>query len=197
MKENKSRYVILGFLAHEPQSGYDIMKRIEASVAQFCDISYGQIYPELAKLEKLGLARLDEAEEYSGRLRKTYSITEKGRAELREWLAAPIRDEKLRYDILLKLFFGASASPEVTVATIRDFRTRCAARLTELMGFQQVLGRIAADSPDHVNYLMAVDFGLMANKTFVEWADLTLEKLSTAAHATTQTAAQDKESETK
>jgi ABC-type antimicrobial peptide transport system permease subunit len=54
-KENKARFVILGLLAHEPMSGYDIKKRIEYSISNFYDISYGQIYPELARMEVANL----------------------------------------------------------------------------------------------------------------------------------------------
>lgn len=177
MKENKSRYVILGFLAHEPMSGYSMMKRIGISVGQFCDISYGQIYPELAKLARLGLVQLDEVGQHGGRTRKTYSITEQGRAELAEWLAAPVRDEKLRFDILLKLFFGAGTSSKVAATAVREFRHRSDARLTELKLLEAELARVAHDSPDHANYLTVAQFGRMVHETFVEWADLTLERL--------------------
>jgi hypothetical protein len=43
--------VLLGLLAIEPMSGYDLGLTIRASVGHFWNESYGQIYPNLKKLE--------------------------------------------------------------------------------------------------------------------------------------------------
>ena len=51
----KTRFVILGLLNEEPLSGYDIKKIIDIRMSFFWQESYGQIYPELAKLKKEGL----------------------------------------------------------------------------------------------------------------------------------------------
>jgi DNA-binding PadR family transcriptional regulator len=51
----KTRFVILGLLNEEPLSGYDIKKIIDIRMSFFWQESYGQIYPELAKLRKEGL----------------------------------------------------------------------------------------------------------------------------------------------
>ena len=50
MKENKSKYAIMGMLSMGPMSGYDIKKRFEKSLSYFWNESYGQIYPILRKL---------------------------------------------------------------------------------------------------------------------------------------------------
>src|SRR5713101_9932570 len=54
-KENKSRYAILGILSQGPMSGYAIKKFIEASISNFWNESYGQIYPILKQLSEEGL----------------------------------------------------------------------------------------------------------------------------------------------
>ncbi len=51
----KTRFVILGLLNEEPLSGYDIKKIIDIRMSFFWQESYGQIYPELAKLREEGL----------------------------------------------------------------------------------------------------------------------------------------------
>ena len=47
--------VILGFLAVEPRSGYDIKEQVDKSTRFFWAASYGQIYPELKRLAGDGL----------------------------------------------------------------------------------------------------------------------------------------------
>ena len=47
--------VILGFLSFEPRRGYDIKQVADLSTRFFWGASYGQIYPELRRLEPAGL----------------------------------------------------------------------------------------------------------------------------------------------
>ena len=53
-KANKSRYAILGMLALEAASGYQIKKEMEESTSNFWHESYGQIYPILKLLTENG-----------------------------------------------------------------------------------------------------------------------------------------------
>ena len=49
--------VILGLLAWQPQTGYEIKQVTDRSTRFFWGASYGQIYPELRRLEAAGLVR--------------------------------------------------------------------------------------------------------------------------------------------
>ena len=69
--------VILGLLAVEPQSGYDIKALVDNSTRFFWAASYGQIYPELKRLAERGLIEA-EADSEGGRRRTTYRITDRG-----------------------------------------------------------------------------------------------------------------------
>ena len=57
MDLSPTAYVILGFLEARPRSGYDIKQAVENSTRFFWAASYGQIYPELKRLEPAGLAK--------------------------------------------------------------------------------------------------------------------------------------------
>ncbi|MCA1730348.1 MAG: PadR family transcriptional regulator [Actinobacteria bacterium] len=48
-------YVILGLLAREQLSGYDLMNRMQERVSFFWQARHSQIYPELARLEERGM----------------------------------------------------------------------------------------------------------------------------------------------
>ena len=103
--------VILGLLGWAPRTGYEIKQLTDRSTRFFWGASYGQIYPELRRLEGEGL--LESREEPRGRVpRRVYSLTAAGRAALDEWLADSRDQYELRDEGLLKLFFGDLMSKE-------------------------------------------------------------------------------------
>src|SRR5579859_5397507 len=101
-KENKSKYAVLGMVSISPISGYMLKKAFEQSVANFWNESYGQIYPILKQLNDEGLTT-SQAEKQAGKPeRYVYTITDKGREELRRWLTEPIEYSVERNELLLK-----------------------------------------------------------------------------------------------
>ena len=101
----KMDYVLLGFLSHEPMTGYEMKKRLDTTLKFFWGGSFGSIYPTLNQLEKEGKVTKEDVSE-NGREKLAYRITEQGRKSLKEWLAKPVEKDELRYETLLKLFFG-------------------------------------------------------------------------------------------
>lgn len=176
-KESKSRYVILGLLAHEPMTGYFIKKKMESSISNFYALSYGQIYPELTRLEKQGFVVMKSEIGENSVLRKVYSITAAGHALLQEWIARPVEEEKIHYDILLKLFFGGHISVDQNIDHIKAFRSRAAAKLEVFAEYEATLKLLLGDSVDHAYYLLTVVFGQKTYKAYIEWADYALEHL--------------------
>jgi PadR family transcriptional regulator AphA len=106
MKLSSTAYVVLGMLRHEPRSGYEIKRVVDNSARFFWAASYGQIYPELRKLEGLALVE-GRAEPRGGRKRSVYTLTDAGREELRRWLDQGVDVLEFRDEGLLKLFFAA------------------------------------------------------------------------------------------
>src|SRR5437764_10466006 len=97
--------VILGMLAFGMNTGYEIKQIVDKSTRHFWAASYGQIYPELRRLEEQGLV-VSRPEPTGGRARMVYEPTEAGRSALRGWLEAggePLYE--LRDEGMLKLFF--------------------------------------------------------------------------------------------
>ena len=116
-------YVILGMLALGVRTGYDIKATVDRSTRFFWAASYGQIYPELRRLEEAGL--IDGKSSPTGaRKRKEYTLTEAGRAELLRWLAAPAPMPELRDESLLKLFFADALPVEQALEQLRARRRR-------------------------------------------------------------------------
>ena len=77
--------VVLGLVALGPRTGYDIKRIADSSTRFFWGASYGQIYPELRRLEQEGL--VEARDEPRGRIRRrVFRITPAGEAAVREWL---------------------------------------------------------------------------------------------------------------
>lgn len=104
-------YVILGVVDWLGEAtAYEIKQRIEASVRHFWPVPRSQVYAEAARLAREGL--FEEHQEETGRRRRTYALTEAGRAALRAWLAdVDTTPPELRDPGMLKLFFGADPGP--------------------------------------------------------------------------------------
>jgi DNA-binding PadR family transcriptional regulator len=103
--------VILGLLAWQSRTGYEIKQVTDRSTRFFWGASYGQIYPELRRLQDAGL--VDSREVPRGRVpRRVYSLTEAGRRAVDGWLAEIDESYEVRDEGLLKLFFGDLVPPE-------------------------------------------------------------------------------------
>jgi PadR family transcriptional regulator AphA len=99
-------YLVLGMVAvRGPSTPYELKRAVSRSIGYFWPFPHAQFYGEPARLVQAGL--LTEEREASGRKRKTYSITEQGRAALRAWLKEPSEERIEIRDIgELKLFFS-------------------------------------------------------------------------------------------
>src|SRR3954452_18188189 len=111
---SNTAYVILGFLQRGPASGYAIKQKIDGSTRFFFASSYGQIYPDLKKLENLGLIE-GAAKTQGQRARTEYSLTDAGREQLEAWLVTEGSGVEMRDEALLKLFFSLNVGREAQI----------------------------------------------------------------------------------
>jgi DNA-binding PadR family transcriptional regulator len=174
MKLSPTAYVILGFLAWRPMSGYDIKALVDESTRFFWAASYGQIYPELRRLADAGLIEPAEAAE-GGRRRQEHALTGGGREALEGWLATEPDTFELRDEGLLKLFF-ASASPETAVETLVAKRAHHAENLTRFRALE------ASGKP--VGFaLQTLRYGIEMQEWSVSWCDRAIADLDPARRA--------------
>src|SRR5438477_9281306 len=99
--------VILGILGVAGKhSGYEIKQLVDHSARFFWAASYGQIYPELRRLEAAGLVKAKD-DPTGGRARVRWTITAAGRRALHAWMTA--EDDggtfEMRDEGMLRLFF--------------------------------------------------------------------------------------------
>jgi len=97
---------VLGLLEQEgAATPYDLKRLAQLSTNNFWLVPHTQLYTECARLASEGL--LVERRERTGRRRRTYRVTERGRELLDVWRNEPTEElYELRDASTLKLFFG-------------------------------------------------------------------------------------------
>ena len=100
-------YIVLGLLETVGEgTPYDLKRMVAFSIGNFWSLPHAQLYTEPERLAKAGL--LTERREEGGRRRRLYSLTDRGKAALREWRKTPTSElSELRDPALLQLFLGA------------------------------------------------------------------------------------------
>ena len=166
--EKKMDCVILGLLSHEELTGYEIKKRMDTTLKYFWGASYGSIYPTLSGLVERGLATKRAGEE-NARNKWIYAITAQGRDYLARWLTIPAQRDEVRYETLLKLFFGSEAGPQQALTHIRSFHKKIEKDLPYLLCSEQILKEHREIDPAHEYYLLTVQFGIRTYSSYLEW----------------------------
>jgi DNA-binding PadR family transcriptional regulator len=97
-------YAILGLLAREALSGYDLTQRMKGRVGYFWSARHSQIYPELARLEDGGFVTHSVVEQRERPDKKVYEITDVGLEALKDWVTQPPPEKPTRDELTLKAY---------------------------------------------------------------------------------------------
>ena len=182
---------ILGLLMDRDHHGYEIRTQLRDRLGVWANVSFGSIYPALARLERLGLveavavadarslsslstgslsgerAALRSRRSSSGlgrRGRKVYSITERGRAEFVAMLAYPatVDDSK---NFSLRMALARYLTPPRRVALLERRRADLVERLDEVRAGSnnELLDEYARGVMDHAAKGVELDLAWIDN----------------------------------
>jgi DNA-binding PadR family transcriptional regulator len=172
--------VILGMLAARPRSGYEIKQLVDNSARFFWAASYGQIYPELKRLEDAGLIAGSDAS-HGARQRTVHKLTAKGKRAAREWIAHKPQVFELRDEGLLELFFAGSIEPSRTPEIARERATQAAGTAAQLRSLEQLIEQKGqAEGPEHspdAGSLTVLRYGIEMNEWAAEWFERAADDL--------------------
>ena len=173
MELSKTSYVILGMLRLGRRTGYEIKSLVDVSTRFFWAASYGQFYPELARLEELGLVR-GEDDRSSGRRRRAYDLTPAGERALHDWLTSeePLHTE-LRHEGALKFFFSDALAPDEQVALLRRIRDTHAQIAERLRAIEPAAQEGKPPAP-----LMTLEFGIAYQEFLAGWCERAEQRLA-------------------
>ena len=165
------QFAVLGMLKLRPMTGYEIKQAYQKGPANFMPISFGQIYPALAKLGKEKMVRQDKQPGSRGSIR--YFITGKGEEALREWLFTP-RDPANYRELLLRLFFAAPSELAGLLGHVETFCKEEQSRLRHYDDTRKWLDDAQARNPRLPIWKLVLEYGVLQSECRVRWADRAL-----------------------
>ena len=174
MQPTAVTWAVLGLLALGPRSGYDIKRTVDRTIRHFWAASYGQIYPELKRLEEAGWISGRDADR-GGRSRRVYRITTTGRRRLEGWLHGHETRIEMRDESLLRLFFADTLPVDEALGLLVARREGYRMMLAYLRGLDDGEG---ADPP-FVD--LVYQWGLDYCEWGIEWCDRQERRLRRAA----------------
>ena len=156
-------YIVLGLLELAGQATpYEMKQAVTQSIGNFWSVPHSQLYAEPERLARGGYVTVER--ERSGRRRKRYTPTDRGRQALRDWLAASTEElPELRDNALLKIFFGAD--PALFA------HARLEAHSRKLESYEALRDRAAPGTP--TGPLRALEAGIGHEREWVRyWSEL-------------------------
>ncbi|HEX2098443.1 MAG TPA: PadR family transcriptional regulator [Rubrobacteraceae bacterium] len=175
-------YALLGLLAREPLSGYDVKRRMEERVGFFWSARHSQIYPELARLEREGMVTHKVVEQSDRPDKKVYEATSVGLKDLKEWVTAPVDPRPTRDDLVLKAYSLWLVDPEEALALFREQEQRHEEQLRQYEEIWAWMEREwkrdleQLDSPRFASYA-ALRRGILYEREYAEWCSWVAKRL--------------------
>ena len=164
-------FAVLGMLKLRPMTGYEIKQVYEKGPANFMPISFGQIYPVLAKLRKGKMVRQNK--QPGVRASISYSITPKGEEAFREWLFSSGDPANYR-ELLLRLFFAAPPELAELRGHVEAFRREEQANLDHYDATRRWLDTAQARNPRLPIWKLVLEYGVSQSESHMLWADRAL-----------------------
>src|SRR5262245_23598394 len=163
-------FAILGLLAIQPWATYDLAKLMRRSLHFFWPRAESNLYAEPKRLVEAGLA--EAREEWNGdRKRTVYSITARGREELRGWLRTASAPPRLESEPHLRLLYANYGSKEDLLAALEQMQNQAEQSIEHytLLGGEYAQGKGLFPARIHVNALLA-SLAIAQGRATAEWA---------------------------
>ena len=173
-KLGTTSYAILGLLTFGAMSGYDVLKLVEQSIGHFLSPAKSQVYTDLRRLARAGLATEEMVEQEQRPNKRIYSITDKGREALVRWLnEGPFEPDHVRSPFTVRLFFGNLVDRSSVIAQIEELRRNAERTHAELRATEADI----KDNPELFFPYLTLKSGLVQCEAEIRWADEALDDL--------------------
>lgn len=176
---------MLGLIAQQPRSGYDLRRVFATTAMRHYSDSPGSIYPALRRLEKRGwIAVVANRSEASGRGRTAFRLTPIGRSALKEWLSLPVSldDVAMRSEeLMLRFAFMDGNVPRKTAIGLLEalengLATQVKAYRAQRKEMQAKLRKADGSVAQHTGVL-AFEAGIEGMEARLAWARRALARL--------------------
>lgn len=109
--------IILGLLMLQSRTIYQLRKRVNEGLNLMYSCSMGSIQAAIKKLLKNGYISVSEISE-KGKLKKLYSITDKGQSQFDLWINSSIKNNSFKNSELAKIYFMGFSQKSSRIKTI-------------------------------------------------------------------------------
>lgn len=177
------RYVLLGLLSKQPNTGYGIARELRRSLDQVWDARLQQIYAELARAHEQGLVDVRAIELPNRPAKKVYTLTPAGAEALDDWLAE--RDDAYapRDDLLVKLYCLDRVPRAAVLRNLATRAERFAGRAEEL---RRRSAQVPRTDPARLGELLTLEAALTRAEAEVSWCERALTLLETESPEATR-----------
>lgn len=167
-----TRHLILGLLAREPMSGYDIKRFLKSLNWLIGTPSFGSLYPTLHALLQDGLVIEESSSRQNRRTRKVYSITQAGKQTLQDWINQPVAPDVSLKNFVMRLVLAGNFPRAGLIAHLQQRRSQVAIHLATLEQITRT-----PDGQMDFEERLALDFGLNLAVAELAWLDSALNWL--------------------
>jgi DNA-binding PadR family transcriptional regulator len=167
------RYFILGLLAQQSMSGYDIKCVLKGLSWLTGSPSGGNLYPVLRALHAEDLVTVEIVPGRDRPTKKVYTINEAGRRELQVWIDQPAAPDRSLKAFVMLLLLASNFSTGVLMAHLQQRRAQVAAHHGALCQ-----AACLSQTRDNVGRFLAMDYGLAMASAEQSWLDDVLGDLS-------------------
>lgn len=175
-------YALLGLLAREPLTGYQLTSRIKERVGPYWSTSHSQVYPALASLEAKGQVTHHVVEQRERPDKKVFSITEGGLESLRQWVVSPITARPARDELILRAYCVWVVDPATAATLFREHQRRHEAVLADYQARAAWMTQTWGDdterpsSPSFASYA-TIRRGIGYEREYADWCRWLAERL--------------------
>ena len=181
------KYAILSLLAHDPLTGYELMKLFDGSVGYFWHATHPQIYKELARLENAGQIAHRTVEQRGRPTKKIYSLSDSGRTDLMNWLRVPASVQRVKDDMMLKTFCCGLLEQDEALDLFRRHRQLHHQKLQRYQELERFLqSGLSVTNRERVGPYLTLIRGIRYERDYIAWCDDALALLQRTSDATTQ-----------
>lgn len=183
------RHALLGLLARESLTGYDLTKMFDSTVGFFWSAKHSQIYPELANLTQDGLVTFEVVTQTSKPNKKVYTITEQGREVLREWSGSSSEKRLVKDPLLMRVWNVGQVDPEALLPQLQRELEENEARLEHLRAFESDATADGAHATSRDNSwlgaVMALRCGIQQSECYIDWLKWAIAQLEATINGAT------------
>lgn len=156
-------------------TGYDIGKEFSAELGEFWHAKHSQIYTELKKLYEEELVTFDI--QVSGDIleKKQYTLTDKGREQLIQWLYKDEQIGKTAKDVFrVRMYFSNFIDLESRIKLLESQKLQHTKRLNLLKKTAEQYQDIPPYQSDRFGDYIILEGAIMREESVINWLDKTI-----------------------